>query len=392
MTDTRIRYLDGLRGVLAVIVFVHHFLYAFYPDLIFGGEYRLLFNGKLSFEKFIAFSPINIFFNPGAAIHFFFFLSGYVQSYHYLKNPDLIILQKSFIKRYFRLAIPTLAVLLLVFFFHKLHLIRRELIPHYASTADWTKSLMPDNLGFLALLKHGLVECYFNNSKYYQILWTMPIELFNSWMTLILLFITHKLKNKVVLWGFWIVVQLFFTQSYYSVAFTIGLTLCHFQLNVPGFSSFFSKALVKLFCVVTGIYFASYPYIGYENSTNQGFYAPISFFEKYPHLISYLFGDFLLFCYLLNSNRPKNFLSKKIFLFLGNISFMLYLVHLLVLFSFSPLLYRALFNVAGFQANMVITGTATLIVTAFVSWLLYTFVDKPVLSICNGWIKKLFGI
>jgi peptidoglycan/LPS O-acetylase OafA/YrhL len=34
-----ISYLDGLPGVLAVIVFFHHFFYIYYPEIIFGGNY-----------------------------------------------------------------------------------------------------------------------------------------------------------------------------------------------------------------------------------------------------------------------------------------------------------------------------------------------------------------
>src|SRR5688572_2860924 len=147
MSDDRLRYLDGLRGILAIIVFLHHFFYIFYPDIIFGGNYEEYLRKGMSFEKFMAFTPLNMLFNPGTAIHFFFFLSGYVQSFHYLKNPELGILQKSFIKRYFRLAIPTLIVMLLIFTFHKLHLITKDYIPPDPVTGSWTKSMLPDNLG-----------------------------------------------------------------------------------------------------------------------------------------------------------------------------------------------------------------------------------------------------
>ena len=114
MDSHRIKYLDGLRGVLAVIVFVHHYFYLFCPDLVFGGNYEDFTNtGAFSFYKIIALTPINIFFNPGMAIHFFFLLSGYVQTQSYFLNPDVSFLQKSMLKRYFRLAIPVVSVLML---------------------------------------------------------------------------------------------------------------------------------------------------------------------------------------------------------------------------------------------------------------------------------------
>src|SRR4051812_10039992 len=177
MIDTRVRYLDGLRGILAVIVFFHHFFYAFFPEIIIGGSHEEFINtGNWTFYKIMALTPINLLYNPGAAIHFFFLLSGYVQSYHYFKNPDTIFLQKSFIKRYFRLALPTLAVVIFLFIFHRLHFIHKFQIPS-GLTVGWINSMLPDNLGFFEAVKNALSDCFIANSRYYQVLWTMPIEL-----------------------------------------------------------------------------------------------------------------------------------------------------------------------------------------------------------------------
>jgi peptidoglycan/LPS O-acetylase OafA/YrhL len=392
MSD-RVRYLDGLRGVLAVIVFVHHFFYAFCPEFIFGGPYpEFLRTGPYSFYKLIGLSPVNILFNPGTAIHFFFLLSGYVQTYNYFHKPDLVFLQKSFLKRYFRLAIPTLVVVLIVYAFHKFNLYTKELIPKNPVTSDWVKAMMPDNLNFFQVLKHGVASCFASNSKYYQVLWTMPTELYNSWMILILLFITHNLKNKTWLFVFWIIVQLFILEAFYSVAFTFGMLICSFEKNSLKFRSIFSNPLVKLFCLLVGIYFASYPFVGYQGSTQRGFYSPISFFEKYPHLISYLFGDLLLFCFILHSDSAKKLFSKKIVLFFGNISYMVYLTHLFLLLSFSPWLYAKLAPHVGYNLNLLLTGVISFGVITLVSLLLYLRVDKPVIKYCSIYTKKFFDV
>src|SRR5687768_12215241 len=111
----RVRYLDGLRGILALIVFLHHFLYCFAPTIIFGGEYReFLRTGPSTPAKLLALTPVNFIFNPLTAIIFFFILSGFVQTYNYFQKPDLKFLQKSFLKRYIRLAVPLIAVVMLV--------------------------------------------------------------------------------------------------------------------------------------------------------------------------------------------------------------------------------------------------------------------------------------
>src|SRR6218665_1438985 len=207
MGNERIHYLNGLRGILAIVVFVHHYLYAFYPDLIFGGTRQEFIANKHTLSWFIAYSPLNMAFNPGTAISFFFLLSGYVQAFHYIKTEDAVFLQRSFIKRYFRLAIPLLAVVILLYVFHRLHLIQKEGIPYHELSSGWCKSMLPDNLGFLELFKYALARCFNGDSGYYQVLWTMSPELYNSWMVIVLLLVTHHIRNKIPLLLAWLVFQ-----------------------------------------------------------------------------------------------------------------------------------------------------------------------------------------
>ncbi len=392
MSD-RVRFLDGLRGILACIVFVHHFFYAFWPNIIFGGSYdEFTHTGPFTGLKLIALTPLNVFFNPGMAIHFFFLLSGYVQTYNYFHKPDLAFLQKSFLKRYFRLAIPTVAVLLIIFVFHRAGLFFKDLVPPNPVTTSWVKSLLPDNLNLLQVIRHGFLSCFAEDSHYYQILWTMPTELTNSWMVMILLFITHHLKNANKLFLVWVFAQVFLMEAYYGAAFTFGLLICSAEKNVPAFSRFFSKSFVKLLCFCVGLYFASYPFVGYVDSTKHSFYGPISFFEKVPHIISFLFGDLLLFCVLLHSRTWQRLLSGKVVLFLGKISFMFYLTHCFLLLSFTPWIFHLLMPHVGFLSNLLISGLSTALVIVMFSYLLYEYVDKPVIRLCSLALKKVFGL
>jgi peptidoglycan/LPS O-acetylase OafA/YrhL len=385
--------LDGLRGLLAIVVFFHHFLYAFYPELIFGGSQQEFLNqSSLNIKRIIALSPINILFNPGMAILFFFLLSGYVQTKTYFDSDQLIFLQKSFIKRYFRLAIPTLSVLVIVFIFHQLNLIHNTLFPVNNLSNDWSKNLLTTQLGFFSVVYHGVFECFTFNSRYYQILWTMPLELLNSYIVLILCMVTHQLKNKHWLFIVWLLVQLFFLHSYNGAAFTFGLLFAFSQQHAPKLKQLLSKTAVKYTCLIIGIYFASYPYTGYQNAVLSSIYKPISFFEVYPHLISFLIGVVFLFAALSVSVKFQNLLSGKLFIFFGNISFMFYLIHFLILFSFSPSLYQAVLPHCSFGSTIFITGLLSFVVITLVSFVLYTIVDKPVIRLCNTYAKKIVGV
>lgn len=393
MATNRIKHLDGLRGILALIVFIHHLLFAFFPEVIFGGaEQEFMNTSQFNLKRLFALSPINILFNPGMAILFFFLMSGYVQTKVYFEKNSLVFLQKSFIKRYFRLAIPTVFVVFMVYVFHKLHLIHSDRFPVNNLSNDWAKSLLPDNLSFLAVLYNGAFECFVTNSRYYQILWTMPIELLNSFIVLMLALATHNLKNRIWLFGAWLFVQLFFLHSYNGAAFTFGMMIGYFQTNTLIFNGFFSRTYVKFLCWVLGVYFASYPYTGYQNAVINSIYKPISFFEVYPHIISYLIGVILLFCALSCSTKTQKLLSHKVCTFFGNISFMLYLVHFVLLFSFSPWIFQKLLPVTSFGTNLLLTGVSSFVIISVTSYLLYRLIDKPVVEMCNKITTRVFGV
>jgi peptidoglycan/LPS O-acetylase OafA/YrhL len=393
VTSSRINYLDGLRGLLAIIVFFHHFLYAFAPDIIFGGSYTdFLSKNPYSLKRLVALTPLNFFFNPGAAILFFFILSGYVQTRSYFETNNFSILQKSFIKRYFRLAIPTVAVVVLVYVFHRLHLIRNELIPPNELSGDWIKSQLPDTLNFSGALLNGIFDSFAGNSKYYQILWTMSIEIANSYLVLILAMATHNLSNRRWFFLLWLLTQLFLTKTYNGAAFTVGMLLASLYHKSATFDQIFSRLPVKLACWIIGLYFGTYPYTGYLGSTAKSVYSLISFFDDYIHLISYLIGVCFMFCALLYSPGVQRLLTSKTLSFFGNISYMFYLVHLLLIFSFSSWMHVALSNSTSHTTRLWINGLSSFAIITAVSYILYRLIDRPTLNLCNKYTRKIFGI
>lgn len=392
MEAERIRYLNGLRGILAIVVFFHHFLYTYYPELVFGGNFNDFLAGKWTICRFFAYTPLNLLFNPGMAIGFFFLLSGYVQSYHYVKTEDITFLQRSFIKRYFRLVIPILFVVVLVFIFHKLHLIRKYSIPVNPLSEAWSKSMLQDNLGFLAMIKYAVIDCFNGGAGYYQVLWTMSPELYNSWMVIILLLVLHKTKNKIPLLLAWAAAELFLMQSFYALSFTCGLILCLLHNQSPVFSRLFSNPIAKTICLPVGLYFTSYPFTGYQGGIEKSIYAPICFFDVYPHVVSYLFGNLLLFLFLLYSSKTQAFLSRRLFLFFGEISFMFYLLHFLILFSFTAWLYQLLLPHLIAQANLWVCGIASFALITLLSYLFTLWIDRPAIRLTATYTKKIFGL
>lgn len=370
---------------------MHHYFYAFCPELIFGGNYQDFLNsGPLSFYKVTALTPVNIFFNPGMAIHFFFLLSGYVQTRNYFLNPEIRFVQKSILKRYIRLALPIVPVLLLVYFFHCFFLIRKDLIPQNELTVAWVKSLLPNSLHFFEVLKEALITCFRGNSRYYQVLWTMPTELINSFVVLTMLLVLHTTKHSIKIIALVILIQFIVLQEYYSVAFVTGMLFAKLEVGSKKFNQILAKPFVHFSCLLLGLYFASYPFTGFQNAAAHSVYAPISFFEVYPHIISYLIGVIFLFCFLLHSKVVQKILSGKLFLFFGEISFMFYLIHFLLLLSVSPVIFAQLKKPHDNGLGLAVTGISSFAAITVVAYLLTLLFDRLAIKLSNRFAKLFF--
>lgn len=107
-----------MRGIAAIVVVLNHSLFAFLPQyygfgpIHIGGPHNL--GGSLAF----------VFINGSAAVCLFFVLSGYVLTRHYCLLGDTRILMKGAVKRWPRLMGPVFVTVLIsyaLFFFHLYH-------------------------------------------------------------------------------------------------------------------------------------------------------------------------------------------------------------------------------------------------------------------------------
>ena len=103
-SSSRMLFLDGIRGIMAINVVLNHFIIVFFPDMIFWD------NGANSLNS----TPLQAFYNGSIAVTFFFTLSAFLTSYLILQKRTFSIkdLITRIIKRYLRLIpIVLLAVL-----------------------------------------------------------------------------------------------------------------------------------------------------------------------------------------------------------------------------------------------------------------------------------------
>lgn len=384
--NKRLVFIDGLRGVLALIVFNYHFCYTFCPEFIFGTPSS---SPHFSLSQWAALTPLNFLFNPALAIHLFFVASGYAQTQHYFNSNDALSLKKAILKRYFRLAFPVLIVLMLVYVCHQFSWLQKNSFSSSKLTNAWFQNLLPNNLTLLQVVKHGFVDAFISNSHYYSVLWTMPIELRVSCLTLILLLFTHRLKNKTVVIATLLLYSFIAETSFYALGFVFGVILAF--LNSAGFTNQFRKVKgIKYVLFFFGIYLGTYPFTTYVGSIGISIYQPLSFLESWYINPTYITAAVLLFSFLMLSSTAQHVLSTTLFSFLGKISFMIYLVHLLVIVVFSTKFhgYFLVQSDSTFYTVLFCYLLTSAIVIAL-SHFLYLFTEKPFLRFLNRKAKKI---
>ena len=308
----QIGIIHKLRGIAALLVFLFHLIYLSDNFFNFFGSRPLFYFGKYG-------------------IHIFFVISGFVIIHSLTVGNYHLGKWKFFIfKRFIRLEPPYLVVLFATFGY----LILRSFVKGPDSDTPTVSQLFL-HIGYLVP---------FTEVKWLSIVfWSLAVEF--QFYFLISFAYPLLVKNVILRWGlyasFWGLQFLIPSMEffYWSLIFALGMQLAFYKNNI----------ISKLEFIIT---FISLPILIYFN-----YYLEVVIFSFLTFLIIFFQKDF----------------KSAIFDFFGNISYSLYLVHML--------LYVPLFNIALKYFN---TGwgqvTALFVITLLTilsSYLLYRFVETP---------------
>ncbi|MEK4158878.1 acyltransferase [Paenibacillus odorifer] len=369
MSDRKMLHLNGLRGVAALMVVLSHYTLSFYPALHTGNPSDV-YN---SFELFVSASPLNVLYNGSFAVFIFFILSGFVLSYkywrleHYTFNDYL----GNIIKRYIRLNIPIAVSIILAFTLLALGLFYNTNANEIANSLGWLKGIYNFSSDSLEALKEAFYGVVFQGKQNYNlILWTLKYEFYGSVMIYSFMLVLRKTNIRYAIYP---LIFVLLWNSYY-LAFFLGLLL----------SDLHSKDLLKiknriaLFLIfLLALFFGSYPWREQFGAPTRlyGFlkldFLGVNSYYEFYHTV----GAFLLLICALNSSYLKRLLSSRICLFLGEISFSLYLLHLLMLCSLSSLMMHYLTGQLSYNISFVLMFTISMFLLFLISYLYYRFVD-----------------
>ena len=364
-------YLDGLRGLAAFFVFVHHFSKDPFPWLLFGwGSKR-----DDVVQHYILQLPIvRLVHSGGSMVAIFFVISGFALSYSPLKNirsRDLGAvgqgLASSVFRRIFRLYLPAVATS-----FVMMLAVQMKVAPFPA------RRPRADNivLEFVAWL-HELwllinpFDLRFRLPRYDDNLWTLNAE-FRGSMALYLTILgvaRFQYRTRLVIEA--IVSVWLFSYGLWDVClFTAGMMLAELHLerdapeaqslpahtpNTPASTRTGLRRILLFATFVLSLHLTSAPLEGYKEATGYAWpytLTPPSWDVRGVgnRFLPTLGAPLLVLC-VDRSMRLRSLFCTPLAAWLGRISFGLYLVHGPVRYTWYHPLLRSMIDVMGFNVT-----------------------------------------
>ena len=376
--------LDGLRGVAAFIVVIHNYLLGFYPSTYSGNMDTIRTNSGI--DATLASTPINILYNGNVSVCIFFVLSGYVLSYKFFKYSDKNIITSSAIRRYLRLMIPVLFSIIVAYVFMKFKLFYNSDVAIITGSDWWLANFYNFTPNIFEMLKQGAYGVFFlNESSYNAVLWTMHYELFGSFVVFGIISIFGNIRNRSIIY----IVCILLTYNTYYLAFILGIILSDANSNCDKFINSFNSKYLKIFLLVIGLILCSYP-SGIDVKETIYEYMRI---PKIDDIVAFyhILGSFLIIIILLKSDILKRFFALKIPLFFGKISFSMYIIHLIILCSFSSFLFSKIINNFRYYQAFIIMLMISLIIIILILYYIYKYVDCIAIKLSKKIYKKYFS-
>jgi len=365
--DSKIAYLDGLRGWAAFIVVVNHYFIQFYPAIFSGEVSQVHLPGGI--EIIIANSPLNIFFNGNFAVCIFFILSGFVLTHKFfvVKNYELVVSGAA--RRYFRLLFPVVLTSVLAYLLMRFSLF--DLNPQGLSTS-WIAGFWNFKPDFLQMIYEAFIGSFLYNNQhaYNPVLWTMYYEFFGSMLVFAVAALFYKISKRYFIY----ILLIYLTINTFFVAFILGVLLADLSVNKPDFFNKIPK-LIVLSIFLLGLFIGSYPFPVDASTTIYKFMVLKTDFIANPVVFYQILGAFLLFITVLSSKRIKSILSHKFSVYLGKTAFSMYATHLLILASFSTFLFGILIQYVPYNVATLIVLPTSLALILISSLFTFEYVD-----------------
>ena len=384
----KIYYLDGIRGLAALGVLFTHMVVSFYPAIYTGNPAQAqLADGT---DAVLGHSIWAGFFASNLAVSSLFLLSSYVLSFRFFMTRDPAVATANAYRRYLRLVGPVLFSMLLGWLLLRLGLFYN--LPAAAlSHSEWFLgsyfNFPPD---FGEAVAQAFWKCFSVTGvqTYNPPLWTMNFELLGSFSVFGFQALFGRSSRRYVVYG---VMALVFLRSYY-LAFVFGMILSDMRYSDWGsrYRSFLQQR--PWFCVllmILGGFFGTYFLNGQTPWSCWLDFGVLQAMGVDLFTFYHVIGAALLFTGCLYHRGLQRILSWRPLLFVGRISFSLYLLHFLILCSLGCWVFLQLQGI-GVSYFLSVLGVAAVLVPVSLAaaWGLTVCLDEPAMRAVKRLQKK----
>lgn len=253
MRGRRILWLDGLKGLACMFVFVHHFLVGFYPAAYFGegaGAHIARFPGL---EAALASSPIAFLVNGHFLVCVFCVVSGAVLGARMLSDPTPAAAGDMMLRRYFRFALPVFAVQSIAFVMSRTGLFfSGRMGPELVGSA-WLSGYFAEPIAISRLFVSSFVTTEFVGDNLIGVTWMLYQMFIGGLLSMLLcLFGARSRRGALAAACLWAAGLLFRRDMY--ACFALGALLA--MLQRPPARGAASKAAFAL-AVAGGVFWAA---------------------------------------------------------------------------------------------------------------------------------------
>ncbi|MCB2408970.1 acyltransferase family protein [Hymenobacter lucidus] len=388
LSQHTLSHLDGLRGLAAAVVVVHHLAGFFYPTLLSGDPYSARLGGGV--EIALASSPASILIGGNFAVCLFFVLSGLVLSEKFWRTGQLEVLRSQACRRYVRLMLPVLFTAAVALALWGLGAYRNSEVAEITGAQRFGEywAEMP---GWHQILHDFVVGIPLGGESIYNpVFWTLSIELFGSFIVFALLALFGAVRHRTAVYVVALLLLSWSELNFYYAGFILGVWINDRRHHGALFKT--APGLwVGILLLLAAVFFGSYPTAELirVDDTIYGFLQPDWLGNERAIQLWHLMGAALLLLGVFALPGLQRILSSRWLRGLGMVSFSLYLLHFLVLGSFSSVVFLALQARFSYGLSVLLTVLATLPVLGLVSWAMYRLVDLPGIRLAQ-WLYDTF--
>ena len=362
--DTRYGYLDAVRGIAASVVVLHHCLLCF-PRWSGAVQHGIMPSGL---GILIVYPPLNLIWSGQSAVYVFFALSGFVLALMFMQHTAMSY--AAFVaKRVCRIYLPYLAIVSLAM------ILMTVTAPHHlAELSEWYNSSWNRGVNLSLVVDHALMLGQQQYNYVDNPVWSLVHEMRYSLIFPVIMWFVRRKQWAVIVTGSFVIsvasMVMLNVKGYSSVVdscqylflFVSGAALAIHRNEVA--ARIMKAALPMRVCMgVTSLLMLSTRGLAFSQYWTVRRSAQIA-----PHI-----GATLLLICIIGSPQTQHFLKQKPLLWLGRVSYSLYLSHVVLLLTLVTLLHRFIPN----EVLICVTFVTTFVVSA----ILYQTLERPAIHL-----------